>query len=284
MKKIITVSLVAVLLLIGLSTSASAMEVPPYSIDTFEEYQKFIKENDLPKDFVYYESVSMFGPYKYLTFYTMFTPYFDGDADEYQYTFEVEKKEEASFSGGYIDLQIQNEYDDDSKYGRKKSIETDVDDLLYVNESNVYYVFEGAIYTYGKSGDLTAIKWENNGKLYTLAPINFKDNLFPPDSVVGKLLDKGTAPEVIEMLKSYKFCEEAEVTTPIETTDEELTTETIPTETPDIPETSDTPKPPEATDSPTPPDTSDISAIFFTLGVISAGGFTVFAVKKKKYK
>ena len=246
MKKFIIITLTLSLFLIVLAVPATMTSPGYFEVESFSDYQIFIVENNLPEDFVYYDSVSMFGEFIKLEFYAMFTSYFTGDTTYYRYVFETEGSAPTLGGCEFMYLSIKSEYSDFDKYWGYSEIEIDEEEIFCIQEGKKYCIFDEAVYVYGKEGYLIAINWENDGKLFSL-DFNFQEILsYPPDSIVGKLLNKNTAPEVIEMLKTYNF----------------------------------TGKPSE----PQPPETADISVIFPILGIISAGGFTLFAAKRKKNK
>ena len=143
MKKALTIILTFSLFLIVLTVPARMTSPAPFTIYTFDEYQMFIEENDLPEDFIYYNSVSMFGKFKKLEFLTMFTGSFAGKVDNYRYMLEVEKGDEALDYGGYIELEICSVYDEYLKYWGGEQIEGDVDDFLpdFVKKRNIIFVF-----------------------------------------------------------------------------------------------------------------------------------------------
>lgn len=246
MKKILIFIIISALFMSTVALSVASLDMAPYTVNSYEDYQQLIEENDLPEDFVYYDSVSMFGEFIKLEFYAMFTSYFTGDTTYYRYVFETEGSAPTLGGCEFMYLSIKSEYSDFDKYWGYSEIEIDEEEIFCIQEGKKYCIFDEAVYVYGKEGYLIAINWENDGKLFSL-DFNFQEILsYPPDSIVGKLLNKNTAPEVIEMLKTYNF----------------------------------TGKPSE----PQPPETADISVIFPILGIISAGGFTLFAVKRKKNK
>lgn len=248
MKKIWTIVLTFSLFFIVLAVPAK-MELASLMFYTSEEYEKFIEETDLPNNFVYYDSVSIFGEFEYLNFHGMFQVCgYDPELMQYggyEYAFVAEKKDPSSYRGGHSIFWVQPEYDENDKnhiLGTPKKFEFSESNLSS-GYADGYYDLNGVVYRYRESR-LYSIGWERDGILYAILPDYENNNVFAPDSFIGKLLDKNTAPEAIEFLKNYNF----------------------------------TGKPTE----PTPPETADFSPIFPILSVISAGGFTIFAVKKKK--
>ena len=247
MKKVLSTLLTMSLFFIVLAIPAKMLDLAMLRINSYEEYQEFIEKSDLTGDFVYYESISMFGEFDYLEFPGMYKLYgFDADGLQYggyNYRLTVNEKDVSSDKNRTISINIMPLYTYDDLFGKESLIDVKTDDLS-VSSKPGYYVFNEAVYVYS-SNTVSSIRWENNGILYSIYP-KVSKNEFNPDSVIGKLLNKNTAPEVIEMLKNYNF----------------------------------TGKPTE----PTPPETADFLPIFPILSVISAGGFTALAVKKKKNK
>ena len=255
MKKIITVFLCAILFFTYASLSTSALRVPPMDyLNTYEEYQKFINEADLPDNFVYYESLTMFGEFKGLTvIYEYSKPKCGDNVEYYMYDFSMAgvsiKDARYDNEGPRFTIYTETEHVDlNAPNCRIYSIKGD--DLSYAYSSDGYnnfgyYEFEDVYYEYYSDRHLSHIYWYDDIQSYSLA-VNCSIMSYDPTSLIGRLLNKQTAPEAVDFLLSRNYTAKPE----------------------DI----------------TPPNTADFSSIFGFLSLVSAGFFTIFAVKKSKKK
>lgn len=254
MKRIITVFLCAILFFTYASVSTSALRVPPMDyLNTYEEYQKFINEADLPDNFVYYESLPIVGEFKELiVMYEYDKPKCWDNVQYYEYYFTSEDiwMNEQGLEMSFV---IHSEVGYHDLYNRIDNLK--YDDLLKAHgvgyDSFSYYEIGDAKYIYYDYGELWSIYWCDDVHSYELQfiipyGVNYNEISYDPTSLIGRLLNKQTAPDAVDFLLSRNYTAKPE----------------------DI----------------TPPNTADFSSIFGFLSLVSAGFFTIFAVKKSKKK
>lgn len=255
MKKLIVIFLCAILFFTYASISTSAMLIPPLSdnLCTYEEYQKFINEADLPDNFVYYESLPIVGEFKELiVMYEYDKPKCWDNARYHAYYFTSEDiwMNEQGLEMGFV---IYSEVGYRDLYNRIDNLK--YDDLLKAHgvgyDSFSYYEIGDAKYRYYDYGELRSIYWCDDVHSYELQfilpdGVNYYEISYDPTSLIGRLLNKKTAPDAVDFLLSRNY----------------------------------TAKPGEIT----PPDTADVSPVFAFMSLLSAGFFTLFAVKKSKKK
>ena len=248
MKKILCFVMSLILCIVIVSASAKARDPGGTALHSYEDYLEFVTENSMSDNFVYYESLSMFGEFISIWFSCCDL---GCDTCDYGYSMYDYYKTEVDKLG--LNFGITVNVDGSSyRYCQKAYVLVDVtsNDLRYSPKASGHsiYVFDDVIYLYN-SGALQQIIWINNGRSFSITSHDIFDfRNYPKDistSLIGKLFDKRTAPDVIEFLKTHDF----------------------------------TGKPDDVA-----PNTADSSQIFATLALISAGGFTIFAVAKKRRK
>ena len=242
MKKTISIILITTVILVLSAFPISALQ-PPESFNSLEEYQEFVKETELPENFVYYESVSMFGDFDGSQLSNVFSNVPPLNLSVYEYFLTV-KTMCSNEDSKNLFLTVA-----DSFYFKglldATPIEIDTNDLTVAVKSDGYtqYKLNNLTYIYSSDGGLHIICWKNEGLWFFLNP-RLDKNTYLSSSLVGKLLDKSTAPEVIEILTTDNFTEKPDYL----------------------------------------PETSDPSLIFAVVSLISAGGFALFLSKRTMKK
>ena len=282
MKIIKKLSLIILIVLITITVISSVVSARSLSnhfcLYEIDQYEIFLEEMTIPSKFVTYESIKMFGEFYAFDIYDWVYPNFIDEESVYQYRLMREKKEYSN-QPGELTLEIDPNCEEVDLTGRER-VEINGDDLFSfpvteANDGGFYAEVEGAVYLYTKDGIFYCLVWENCGNMFRLYN-SMTENVFFPESTVSKLLDKNTAPEVIETLKTYEFYDDD----PPETPETPKLPETL--DTPETPDTPDTPDVPDTPETPKPPETADMTAIFPIMSVICAGGFTLFAVRRKR--
>ena len=279
MKKTFCVILVILLLLATSALSVNALSyVDIFTLYNLDEYENFVEKMILPYKFVPYESIKMFGEFYAFDVDDWVYPNFLDETTVYQYRLMREKTKYTD-QPGELTLEIDPNCEAVDLTGRER-VEIEGDDLFSfpvteANDGGFYAEVEDTVYLYTKDGIFYCLVWENCGNMFRLYN-SMTENVFFPESTVSKLLDKNTAPEVIETLKTYEFYDDD----PPETPETPKLPETL--DTPETPDTPDTPDVPDTPETPKPPETADMTAIFPIMSVICAGGFTLFAVRRKR--
>ena len=166
-------------------SNTSENEMVTLSIFSYEDYQDFIANTDLPNDFIQYDDLKMLGEFKSLIFLCPL-----GEYSSYLYSFiDIA-------CGCKIALYV---HGDKNHYSNSLQIErvNSTDMRFLEDEDSGTYVYDGIKYVYVK-GKLLSIRWEDESKLFVLTGDNsLSEYSISTSTFVSKMLNTQTVKEAI---------------------------------------------------------------------------------------
>ena len=141
---------------------------------SYDEYLKFVSQNKMPEDFIYYESLKEYGKFDSFVYSEAYNEYLYWfvDSENFKATLKIEPIEAYSYDSK---ADVLNDFNS-----------SDLRTIDYKESAKI--LKNGYEYKY-LLGELRVIKWEKNGKRFELSANGEFDN-YPvtTDTAVGKLL------------------------------------------------------------------------------------------------
>ena len=181
-RKVFTL-VVIVCIVLSLSVNSFATDIPSLTLESYDEYQSFLRETKLPKDFVTYSDLAHFGEFDIFVRtcqpYENYNSYMYGIIDEcdYDLTIYVDREYETpEYITNYPLLDISQINPSDMR-----NISSGVNGRYVISDITYWYI----------SGTLTSIRWNHDGIYFGLCNFgpNFQGYPLDADTTVAKLLN-----------------------------------------------------------------------------------------------
>ena len=169
------------------SVVCNGMNVRFLVVKTIDEYNEFIKSEQLPDNFVTYENIKQIGEFKNLTVRSY---YYFGDFSAYHY-------ELIDPSGYEVFFNITTDDEEYKDYPNTSDVNPqNMRELNKQASGTLKYDHNKLKYSYF-NGKLRTIQWRSQGVQYVLSVSDYPDT---SDTFTGKLMNLETASEAVDAL------------------------------------------------------------------------------------